>query len=132
MINVERFIGYSRKFPCPIHKGANWFSLTEGAVAYLIEKEPVVWKSLNYIHTADEIVMHTLFAASPFMKHVHVPGKNGHSNMRLIDWKRGTPYVWRIQDLEELRTCGRFFARKFSSKYMDVVNAVMEMVKEER
>lgn len=132
VIAIERRIGYSRQLPFPLRKGANWFSLTEAAVDYLIEREDVVWKSLNRIHTADEIVFHTIFAASPFMKKVHVPGKNGHSNMRLIDWKRGSPYVWKKEDLHELITSERFFARKFSSADMDVVQALVDHIQKEK
>lgn len=132
VVAIEHGVGYSRNLPYPVRKGANWFSLTESAVSYLIEKECVVWKSLNHIHTADEIVFHMILASSPFMEKVHVPGKNGHSNMRLIDWKRGSPYVWKMTDLQDLLSSNRFFARKFSSAHMDVVSAVAEHVQNEQ
>lgn len=30
-----------------------------------------------------------------------------------MDWKRGNPYVFRLEDLNELLTCNKIFARKF-------------------
>ena len=33
--------------------------------------------------------------------------------MRLIDWERGAPYVWTIEDYEELSSSEMMFARKF-------------------
>ena len=35
--------------------------------------------------------------------------------MRLIDWKRGNPYVWHKDDFGILINSDRLFARKFSS-----------------
>jgi len=34
-------------------------------------------------------------------------------SMRLIDWERGAPYVWTIEDYEELSSSEMMFARKF-------------------
>lgn len=33
--------------------------------------------------------------------------------MRLIDWQRGTPYIFRIDDKDMLRKSDMLFARKF-------------------
>ena len=46
--------------------------------------------------------------------------------MRLIDWTRGAPYVWRRQNYEELLQSEQLFARKFSSEYMEVVDLIRE------
>ena len=35
------------------------------------------------------------------------------SNMRLIDWNRGNPYVFKSSDFEELIKSDMLFARKF-------------------
>lgn len=34
--------------------------------------------------------------------------------LRYIDWTRGNPYVWKIDDVEELLASNFLFARKFS------------------
>ena len=34
-------------------------------------------------------------------------------SMRMIDWKRGKPYIYRISDFEELVSSPCLFARKF-------------------
>ena len=48
--------------------------------------------------------------------------------MRLIDWRRGNPYVWRDEDYDELIHSDRIFARKFSSKYMGIVRKITDAV----
>ena len=41
--------------------------------------------------------------------------------MRLIDWKRGNPYVWTLADKEELEQSNRLFARKFDMEHEDII-----------
>ena len=36
-------------------------------------------------------------------------------NLRFIDWNRGTPYIFRSNDYDELCSSSKLFARKFSS-----------------
>lgn len=47
------------------------------------------------------------------------------ASLRLIDWKRGNPYVWRENDYEELMQAPHLFARKFDET---VDAAVIEKV----
>ena len=42
-------------------------------------------------------------------------GEEHKNAKRHIDWKRGEPYTYRIDDYHELMNCDEFFARKFSS-----------------
>ena len=41
--------------------------------------------------------------------------------MRLIDWERGNPYVFRSEDLRMLEQSDMLFARKFSAEVDKVV-----------
>lgn len=43
-----------------------------------------------------------------------------------IDWKRGNPYVFTIDDYDELVDSGMLFARKFSEDNWDVVMRIQE------
>ena len=54
--------------------------------------------------------------------------RNYRGHMRLIDWRRGNPYVWRDEDYDELIHSDRIFARKFSSKYMGIVRMITDAV----
>lgn len=45
------------------------------------------------------------------------------SYMRCIDWKRGAPYTFTIEDYDMLMNSGMFFARKFDEHVdMEIVN----------
>ena len=51
-------------------------------------------------------------------------------NMRHIDWKRGGPYVFRINDYEELIGVRSIFARKFDENIdIDIVNKIYQTIK---
>ena len=44
---------------------------------------------------------------------------------RLIDWKRGEPYVWREMDFQEIAKSDRMYARKFDERIDD---KIIEMI----
>ena len=44
-----------------------------------------------------------------------------------IDWERGNPYVWKMEDLQYLLETEHLFARKFDSQNMDVVIKIREL-----
>ena len=44
--------------------------------------------------------------------------------MRLIDWERGTPYVWEEKDFQEIIDSDCFFVRKVTN------NRLVEMLHE--
>lgn len=61
--------------------------------------------------------MQTLLINSPYKNNLyHEEFDNDiHAIMRLIDWNRGDPCVFRLSDYEELAQSDMMFARKFDS-----------------
>lgn len=55
---------------------------------------------------------------SPFRENIWHPQADDdyRSIMRLIDWKRGNPYVFHSSDYNELITSPMLFARKFDER----------------
>ena len=107
-----------------IWKSENWISLTHDAVSYIITKEAFVMKRFRNCRCADEIYKSTLLLNSKFKKNLYHLSDvdNRLSNMRLIDWERGTPYTFQDEDFEELIKSPYLFARKFSSKHKDIID----------
>lgn len=89
------------------YKGANWFSITDELVRYVLAKEQDIYKEFRYTMCADEIFLQTLAMNSIYAEKVE---KN---SMREIDWERGNPYVFRLEDYEMLMKSDALFARKF-------------------
>ena len=49
-------------------------------------------------------------------------------NMRLIDWDRGNPYVWKSEDIDEILQSNKLFARKLSStESRNLINSLSEI-----
>lgn len=103
--------------------GSNWFSVTGDFARYIVQQERWIKKTFKYTLCGDEVFVCTLLANSKFAKQV-LP------NQRYVDWKRGNPYVFRLEDLNELLTCNKIFARKFDQTIDNkIIDAIYDKVK---
>lgn len=97
--------------------GANWFSITDELARYVVKNEKQIKKQYKYTYCADEIFLQTLVYNSKYYKNVYSYKNDDYAGIkRSIDWKRGAPYTYTINDYDELIKSGMFFARKFSTK----------------
>lgn len=99
--------------------GANWFTITDDFAKYILSKKSWILDRFKYSISGDEEVVQTLIYNNPkyykkiFMKK-EIQKNNDHiACMRKIDWNRGKPYVWTIDDFQELMQSKCLFARKF-------------------
>lgn len=104
-LNIDRLKSCHKK----IYKGTNWFSITEEMVEMILGQENFIKKYCYKSLCADEIFVQTL-AMNSKLKDTVVD-----NDLRCIDWKRGNPYIWRVEDVDYLliQESG-LFARKFS------------------
>lgn len=109
-----------------IWKSENWISLTHDAVSYILAKETLIMNRFRNCRCADEIYKSTLLLNSKFKKNLyHLSDVNNRSsNMRFIDWDRGTPYTFQSEDFDELMKSPYLFARKFSTKYKEIIDRI--------
>lgn len=114
-LRFQKLIGIQRNRAVDFQKGSNWFSITDELARMVIEQKPWIMKTFKYSLCCDEVFLQTLVNQSNFkMKLYHSEFDNDlHGMMRLIDWKRGSPYIFRISDREELGKTDLIFARKF-------------------
>ena len=75
-------------------KGAEWVSITNDLVEYLLSKKEEVLKNFKFISCPDEIYKQTLVWNSKFRSKVYAINDEYASCLRAIDWSRGTPYCW--------------------------------------
>lgn len=101
-----------------IQKGPNWFSITQDLACTVIEKERWIRKYFRYTRSGDEVFLQTLVNSSKYKRQLYQNGYTKQTNacLRKIDWGRGKPYTWQLQDYEELVHSGCLFARKFDPK----------------
>lgn len=86
-------------------------------------------KQYRYASCADEVYKQTIIGNSFLFNNVYDKTDDYNGCMRLIDWTKGNPYVYRSVDFEQLMSSERMFARKFDEKVdFDIVEKVFEIL----
>lgn len=122
-----------REYDVTFQKGDQWFSIGDEFARYTVSKRNWVESLFASSICADELFIQTLLWNSPFKNCVYrqLGEVNDDAIQRLIDWKRGAPYTFGIDDFEELKKSTLLFARKFNCGMDDkVIDAVEKMVKD--
>ena len=131
LMAVQFFIDRTKKRDFTFQKGANWFSITNDFACYLLEQEEFIKKTFKHTLCCDEFFLQTVLYNSPFKdKIVKDNFCNNYQNiLYCIDWERGSPYVYTMDDLDMLLSSNMFFARKFDyEKHGDIVDALFEKI----
>lgn len=100
-INRKSKIKY-KNFKC-----GQWCSLPSNAVQYLVKNQKEINKHYSFTFCGDECFIATYLAINIEFKDLIY--KN---NIRLIDWKRGYPYLFSKDDINEINDSNMIFARK--------------------
>lgn len=105
LLSVDR-LGDKREL---FYKGPNWFSITDNLARFVVapEQQAFIEKYMKYSLCADEIFLQTIAMNSPYRDAIV------NNSMRLIDWKRGNPYIFTAADYDLLTASNCLFARKF-------------------
>jgi hypothetical protein len=118
------FIDRTRYSNIEYHMGGQWFSITHQFANYTIENMDFIKDKFDYGFCVDEVFLPTLVMNSPFRDNV-----SPMMNLRYVDWNRGKPYTWKINDFMELTKNNHFFARKFSyEKYPEIMEKIRNHV----
>ncbi|MCH5315866.1 MAG: glycosyl transferase [Eubacterium sp.] len=129
ILKFQKLIGINRlkDNALIVQKGANWFSITNAFAKYVISKCDEIDKIFNYSYCCDEVFLQTIFVNSPFKDNLFMPNcdNNHFACARLIDWKRGNPYVWQKDDYDLIKSSPCMFARKFD---MSVDTEIIDML----
>ena len=101
---------------CVYGGGHQWFSITGAFAEYAAAHRDWVKKRFRFTYCCDEIFLQTLLLQSPFKEKLNcAPDMPGCLQCaRLIDWDRGGPYTFTIEDWDMLLASPAMFARKLS------------------
>ena len=117
LLKAQKFIRIKRwDRAYELQKGANWFSITHDLAKYVVSEEKRVHCKFSYSLSGDELFLQTLVENSRFKDHLYLPLYNDDYQQcaRLIDWKRGKPYVFQVEDYQEIVSSKAVFVRKCS------------------
>lgn len=93
--------------------GANWVSVTHDFVSDLLKRKAFFIDFYKYSNCADEIYKQTFAFNSEYRDKIYNLGDELEGCMRFIDWQRGKPYIFSIEDYDEIMSSNKLFARKF-------------------
>lgn len=125
-IKLQNFLKVNRNKDKIIYSGSQWFSLYRDAAFYLIENKKNIKKDFMYTECPDELFVQTFIMKK---ENIFLVEKN---NLRLIDWKKGTPYSRTINDFKEIKdkSEGCFFVRKVRDNLLS--NKMEEIIESEK
>lgn len=128
-LKLQKLVGIKRNKNVAFQKGTNWFSITDDLARYILTQEEWIKKTFRKTFCCDEVFLQTIVHNSKYKEELYYK-KYDNSNiaiMRLIDWKRGTPYIFKQTDFEEIMHSECMFARKFDA---DVDNEIISMIRQ--
>lgn len=111
LLKIDRL----KKTDFEVQKGTNWFSITSDFAQYVCEQKEFIKKYFSFSRSGEEMFLQTICVNSPYKEKLFDQNydNNHYACLRKIDWKRGTPYVFQMDDFEELIQAPHMFARKF-------------------
>lgn len=95
-------------------KGSQWWSITDEFASYVLEKKQWIYEHFRMARSGDEAWPAILVYNSEFKNALYDNSYQctNNENQRYIDWKRGFPYTFKIEDYEEIINSGMMFVRK--------------------
>ncbi|MDH5075725.1 beta-1,6-N-acetylglucosaminyltransferase [Clostridium perfringens] len=116
-ILVQKILKINRNRNQVFQKGTNWFSITDDLARYVVEKEEWINEVFHNTICCDELFLQTIIHNSYFKDNLYYEMYDNslEAIKRLIDWKRGNPYVFKEKDFNELKKSSMLYARKFDA-----------------
>jgi len=116
--------------------GEAWFSVTEKFVDFVLKNKSFCDKYFKYGYCSDELVFATLYMMCDDKNARYLSPYLGENNnnlcmdiVRAIDWNRGTPYTYTLEDYDMLMQSHCMFARKFDeNKDSRIINKIVDLI----
>ena len=123
LLGLQKLIGINRCRKYTARTGAQWVSITRKFATCLCDNEQLIEKRFAQTFCPDEWMMQTIAIENGFTDFVYClqPVDTRLSIQRYIDWERGTPYIFRASDYDELMESDCLFARKFDETIDNVI-----------
>ena len=116
MTFFQKIVHLKRNAEIQFQKGSNWFSITDDLARYVIERKEWIRKVFHDSICCDEIFLQTIVINSVFSDRIYQYASaesTEEAAMRLVDWERGGPYIFKSEDYQKLINSDMIYARKF-------------------
>lgn len=115
LLKIQKKLGVERKTSkVQMVKSANWFSLTQETVEFVLTQKEKIRKTFRYSVCGDELFIGTILYGTKFYDAID----SQYGNLRYIIWEKGkrSPEVLTIDEWDDMMQSDKLFARKFSEK----------------
>lgn len=127
-LRMQWLLGIRRNQDVVFKKGAQWVSVTDEFVRYILPKKDAVLQQYQYTFCSDEIFIQTLCWNSFFRLRLHRSTHEYQGCQRMIGWRQGELTEWTLADFDRLIQSDRLFARKFSSQQSELIERIVHQV----
>lgn len=125
---LQSLVGY-RRTSLQVKKGSQWCSVTHGFVGYILQNTDFIRKTFSHTYCPDELFIQTLCWNSVFKERLYDRTDEFEGCKRYIRWADGVLQPLEVSEVPDMVQSSRWFARKFSSGRMDVVNDVLKNIR---
>ena len=122
-IGIQRILHINRNRNQPYKKAANWVSITDNCVVFLLSKKNAVLKNYRFTMCGDEFFVPSELESSSVKWNV-----TACDRLIKTDMKRANTRPYRLEEYDELINSHCLFARKFSSEDMAVVDKILDHI----
>ena len=122
-------LAHYRRSSLEIKKGAQWCSITNEFVNYLLKNKELVYQMFNHTYCPDELFVQTLCWNSQFKNHIYNLNQEFEGCKRFIKWENGVLQPLSVKDLDNMIQSPMWFARKFTSHQMDIAQNILKDIK---
>lgn len=129
LLLVQEWCMVERNRTKTVKKGPQWVSITQNFAFYLLQCRDQVVKDYSNTFCSDEFFVQTICWNSSFKQHIFNALDEWQGSQRMIGWKDGQLIEWQDKDFEKLMQSDLIFARKFSSKNLQVVDRLLAQIK---
>lgn len=123
-------------------KGMQWASMSHLFVSYILQEQEIILDLAHHALCFDEIYKQMVYKTHQdkfeLYYDIDTSDKRGQmpryqlevsATMHKVDWERGTPYTYRLDDYQELIDSPCMFARKFNSAVdRDIIDRLYQHV----
>ena len=95
-------------------KCSDWWSITHQAAELILKNEREFKKHFKHVFCPSEFLAQTILFNSELKDNIYDLKDPNRGSLRLIDWERGTPYVWHNKDYKTIIESQNMFGRKFN------------------
>lgn len=121
-LEIQIIGGFIRNKQIHFRKGPQWCSITDDFAAYLLSCKPEIMRIFSHTYAPDEFFVQTICWNSRFRERIYNPDDEFEGCLRFINWKNGILQPFNDSDIDRMFKSDKWFARKFNSKDVDVLN----------